>query len=409
MMNPHVLFTQTGRWLMAPEEVEALARKVSELGGMEALVRDGPKLLAANGIQRDRNSGLRVRGNIAVIPIKGVLMPERNCASSWNGWTTCDALVRDVETAMNDPAVREIVFDVDSPGGCITGIQEAAEYIASCRGRKRMIAHVDGSCASGAYWLASAADEIVTGVTGEVGCIGVVTTYARSKGDTKTFVSTQSPMKRPDIDSEEGAAAVQAVIDQLAEVFIADVAKNRGVSREKVMTDFGRGWVKVGHDAVSSGLADRVASFEALISELENKNMGGIDMAQPTAEHEISVESVKAAHPEIYRAIAAEGAAVERERILAIQGMAFAGMEDFCAKLVADGVPAGDAAIKINAEEKRRRASAFADMKADAADADKVEASATPDSAAEAAAQNEAEERELAKRSVKAAGIAKEG
>ena len=73
------------------------------------------------------------------------------------------------------------------------------------------------------------------------------------------------------------------------------------------------------------------------------------------------------------------------------------------------GVPAGDAAIRINAEEKRRRASAFADMKADAADADKVEASATPDSAAEAAAQNEAEERELAKRSVKAAGIAKEG
>ena len=132
-------------------------------------------------------------------------------------------------------------------------------------------------------------------------------------------------------------------------------------------------------------------------------------MAQPTAEHEISVESVKAAHPEIYRAIAAEGAAAERERILAIQGMAFAGMEDFCAKLVADGVPAGDAAIKINAEEKRRRASAFADMKADAADADMVVASASPDSAAEAAAQNEAEERELAKRSVKAAGIAKEG
>lgn len=407
-MNPHVLFTQSGRWLMAPEEVNSLERRVAELGGVEALIRDGPKLLAANGIERDKSTGLSMRGDVAIIPIKGVLMPERNCASSWNGWTTCDALVQDIETAMEDPTVREIVFDVDSPGGYVTGVQETAEYIAAQRGRKRMTAHVGGACASGAYWLASAADEIVTGITGEVGCIGVVTTYSRSKGDTKTFVSTQSPMKRPDVDSEEGAAAVQAVIDQLASVFIADVAKNRGVSEEKVVSDFGRGWVKVGCDAVNSGLADRVASFEALMSELENKKTGGMKMAEPKMELEITAESLSVSHPEVYKAIAAEGAAAERERILAIQSMAFSGMEDFCAALVQEGVTAGEAAIKINAEEKRRRASALADLHADAEEAGKVAASSAPDAAAEAEAHDEAEERELAKQAAKAAGIARE-
>ena len=407
-MNPHILFTQAGRWLMGPEQVEGLERRIADLGGIDALIREGPRALAANGIQRNKNGGLRMRGDIAIIPIKGVIMPEGNCASAWNGWTTCEGLVSDLQAAMNEPSVREVVFDVDSPGGNVVGVQEAAEYIASCRGKKRMTAHVGGMCASAAYWLASAADEIVTGETGESGSIGVVTSYTKSKDDTKTIVSTQSPMKRPDFESEEGAAAVQETIDQLASIFVADVARNRSVSEDKVLSDFGRGWIKVGQAAVEAGLADRVASFEALMSELENRQTGGMTMEQTQAAQTLSAETVRLEYPAVYGEIAAAGATAERERILAIQGMAFSGMEDFCAALIAEGASAGEAAVKINAEEKRRRAAAVANYEADAKEANQVAAGAAPDSAKEKDIALDLEAAELARMSAKAAGVAKE-
>lgn len=407
-MNPHILFTQAGRWLMGPEQVEGLERRIADLGGIDALIREGPRALAANGVQRDKNSGLRMRGDIAIIPIKGVIMPERNCASAWSGWTTCEDLVSDLQAAIGEPSVREIVFDVDSPGGNAVGVQEAAEYIASCRGKKRMTAHVGGMCASAAYWLASAADEIVTGVTGESGSIGVVTSYTKAKDDTKTIVSTQSPMKHPDFESEEGAAAVQETIDQLAAIFVSDVARNRSVSEEKVLADFGRGWIKVGQAAVEAGLADRVASFEMLMSELENRQTGGNMMEQTLAAQALSAETVRLEYPAVYGEIAAAATAAERERILMIQGMAFAGMEDFCAALITEGASTGEAAVRINAEEKRRRAKAFAEYEADAKEANQVTATITPDSADEKEAALDAEAKELARKSAQAAGVAKE-
>ncbi len=406
-MNPHILFTQAGRWLMGPEQVEGLERRIADLGGLDALIREGPRALAANGVQRDKNSGLRMRGDIAIIPIKGVIMPERNCASIWSGWTTCEGLVSDLQVAISEPSVREIVFDVDSPGGNAIGVQEAAEFIASCRGKKRMTAHVGGMCASAAYWLASAADEIVTGATGESGSIGVVTSYTKAKDDTKTIVSTQSPMKRPDFESEEGAAAVQETIDQLAAIFVSDVARNRSVSEEKVLADFGRGWIKVGQAAVEAGLADRVASFETLMSELENRQTGG-NMMEQTSAQALSAETVRLEYPAVYGEITAAAAAAERERILTIQSMAFAGMEDFCAALIAEGATTGEAAVRINAEEKRRRATAFAEYEADAKEANQVMATITPDSAGEKEAALDAEAKELARKSAQAAGVAKE-
>ena len=126
MINPHVLFTSQGRWLLPVKELEGLERQISALGGIDVIAERGVRALAAAGIARIREDGLARRGGAVIIPIRGVIMPEPNCASSWNGWTTCQELVESVATAMADDSVREIVLDVDSPGGYITGVQEAA-------------------------------------------------------------------------------------------------------------------------------------------------------------------------------------------------------------------------------------------------------------------------------------------
>ena len=82
------------------------------------------------------------------------------------------------------------------------------------------------------------------------------------------IVSSQSPNKRPDVETEEGKAKIQEHIDALAEVFINKVALHRDISPKDVIENFGGGDVFVGDKAVRIGLADSLASFEAIISDL---------------------------------------------------------------------------------------------------------------------------------------------
>src|SRR5690606_12609791 len=69
--------------------------------------------------------------------------------------------------------VGTIVLDVDSPGGGVYGVAEFAEEIYKARGQKRIVAVANSMAASAAYWIATAADELVVTPGGEVGSIGV--------------------------------------------------------------------------------------------------------------------------------------------------------------------------------------------------------------------------------------------
>jgi ClpP class serine protease len=82
------------------------------------------------------------------------------------------------------------------------------------------------------------------------------------------IVSSQSPKKRLSPTSSEGQTGDPGARRQLAGVFIDAVARNRAVSVDTVLADFGEGGVFVGEDAVTAGLADRVGSYEALQGEL---------------------------------------------------------------------------------------------------------------------------------------------
>ncbi|MCC3862680.1 S49 family peptidase, partial [Emcibacteraceae bacterium Y4] len=98
--------------------------------------------------------------------------------------------------------------------------------IYEARGRKPVIAYASGDAASGAYWIAAAADEIVVSKTSALGSIGVVGVYQGGKDtDTVEVVSSQSPFKRLDPGSDEGRARLQKRIDAMAGVFVDAVAK----------------------------------------------------------------------------------------------------------------------------------------------------------------------------------------
>lgn len=220
---------------------------------------------------RDANA-VSIRDGVAVIKVSGPLFRYANLMTRICGATSYELLAQDFNKAVQNPNIKGILLDIDSPGGEVNGCSELSDMIYQARGTKPIIAYASGACCSGAYWIASACDKILAADTAILGSIGVVSIFEKDDEDkTIEIVSSQSPNKRPDINTEEGKAKIQARVDELAEVFIAKVARNRGITAVDVVKNFGAGDVSVGQHAVRNGLADGLSSFEDIISSLNQE------------------------------------------------------------------------------------------------------------------------------------------
>ncbi|BAU89937.1 peptidase S49 [Methylorubrum populi] len=82
------------------------------------------------------------------------------------------------------------------------------------------------------------------------------------------IVSSNAPKKRPDPEDAAGAAEIRSLLDGIEAQFIADVARGRKTTTAKVREGFGRGGAVVGAAAVAAGMADRVQSQAASLTEL---------------------------------------------------------------------------------------------------------------------------------------------
>jgi ClpP class serine protease len=237
------------------------------------------------------------RKGVAVIPIAGPLMRHANMLTEISGATSYGAVRKDLQLAMDDPKVRSILLRIDSPGGEVTGVSEMAQAIHEADKTKPIKAYVEGSANSAAYWLASATREIVAAPTASLGSIGVLMAVLDGKAEDGriTFVSSQSPNKRPDLQSDEGRAQYQRLADDTADVFISDVARFRGVSREVVLDRYGAGGTMIGARAIAAGLADRIGSFESVLAELATREEGRARMNHATMmglSEDVSAEQV---------------------------------------------------------------------------------------------------------------------
>lgn len=301
----------------------------------------------------DNTYAVENRNGVAVLPVEGPLFKRASFFDEISGATSYARLAIDFAAAVDDPAIDAIVLNIDSPGGDAMGVSEFADQIFAARGTKPIVAYVDGEAASAAYWIAAAADQIVTndnGILGSIGAVlGITDTRERdAKAGVKRheIVSSQSPDKRLDVATDDGRAKLQALVDSLASVFVDKVAQYRGVSTDTVLKEFGRGGLFVGQAAVDAGLADRIGSFEQVIAELQAQARvpanivaasGGAQTevtmteknsapAADTQPEKITAESIAANHPDVATALRTEGKtegeqagrAAERERIKGI-------------------------------------------------------------------------------------------
>lgn len=301
------------------------------------------------GRELDNTYVTEVRDGVAVIPVVGPLFRYANLFTAISGASSYEVLAKDFNSALENPDVHSVVLDIDSPGGEVNGCAEFANMIYESRGTKPIIAYASGDAASGAYWIASACDQIIASETSLLGSIGVVAVYRDSNDqNVLEIVSSQSPYKRLDPNSDDGKSRLQSRIDDLASVFIDSIAKHRGVDPPTVLKEFGGGDVFVGKNAIRSGLADDVGSLENIIQQQINnqnpaKSRGSSFLAledsmmtdktrktEDAESHTLSLETLKANYPQLVEAIQSEtvastqqqaaqqGIQQERERIGAI-------------------------------------------------------------------------------------------
>jgi len=176
-----------------------------------------------------------------------------------------------------------VVLDVDSPGGAVNGVEELADEMLRARGQKPVVAVANTLAASAAYWIATAADEVVVTPSGEVGSIGVFAVHEDfsaaleaagirvslvSAGKYKMEGNPYEPL------GDEGRAALQERVDDYYGMFVGAVARGRGVAAKDVREGFGQGRLVGARQAVELGMADRVATLDETLDRVARRVAG---------------------------------------------------------------------------------------------------------------------------------------
>jgi signal peptide peptidase SppA len=374
-------------WALADADLLAIMTIAAREG-------EGPAAVALRlGRPLDNSRNVELHDGVAVVPLDGPMFRRANMLTEISGATSTEQFGQDFQAALDNPQVKAVVLDISSPGGEVAGVNEVAAAIFAARGAKPIVAYVGDRAASGAYWIASAADRVVLDATAQVGSIGAVARWIKT-GDrpgisSGEIVSTQSPRKRLDPETEAGRADIQREIDAIAQVFIEAVARHRGIDAADVLEHFGQGGVEIGAAAVSRGMADALGSLDSVIADLNRNSLPGparsiarrqlmpnpnemtaaqLAEAHPAAANALREEGAAAARtaaetaqPALLTTVRRDAAAAERTRILEIQEAALPGYEALARSAIDGGTSPAEFAL---AQAKAQKAAGTAHLAA---------------------------------------------
>ncbi|HEX6940898.1 MAG TPA: phage major capsid protein [Longimicrobiales bacterium] len=244
-------------------------------------------MLAFDSQRRDRTTS--TGQGVAVMEISGAILYR----SRW--WpTSTERLGVEFDRLLDDDAIETIILDVQSPGGTVYGVAEFAKKVFAARKRKRIIAVANPLAASAAYWIGTAAGELVVIPSGEVGSVGVFAVHLEfsrlleAEGITATVIRAGEHKAEGNVFeplSPEAREHMQSQIDVYYDAFVRAVARHRGISAARVLRDFGQGRTALAEEAVEIGMADRVATLEEVLVEVgvDRRRQIGMHAEAPAA------------------------------------------------------------------------------------------------------------------------------
>lgn len=232
--------------------------------------------------------------NIALIPVQGTLVNRTMGLEALSGLTSYQSLKTDFLAALDDPEIEYIVLDVDSPGGEVAGLFDFVDMIYNAREKKHITAIADEHAYSAAYAIASAAHEVYTSRTGGTGSIGVIAVHVdQSAYDEKTglkYTSIYAGSKKNDLSphqplSEEVVKDLQTRVDEIYNLFVSTVARNRNITSEQVKST--EADIFLGGKGLDVGLIDDVKTLDEVVNGLTVD--GGSNMTEESLKSQLDV------------------------------------------------------------------------------------------------------------------------
>lgn len=206
----------------------------------------------------------------ALVEVRGEIAEDSEASA--------EVLVAAIKSAFEDEGSRAVVLRFNSPGGSPVQAGIINDEIRRLKAihKKKVYAVVEETCASGAYYIAVAADEIYADKASIVGSIGVlmdgfgftgtmeklgVERRLMTAGENKGIGDPFSP------ESEKQRALTQRMLDQIHQQFIRVVKQGRG-DRLKVTPETFSGLFWSGEEAVNLGLADHLGNLDYVAREV---------------------------------------------------------------------------------------------------------------------------------------------
>lgn len=247
-------------------KLSASARFLIWIGGLSLFVFLSVFILTTL-LGQGSQSGVTIgRDKIAIIEIQGVILDSKR-------------VVKSLERFTKDRNVKGIILRIDSPGGAVAPSQEIYSALLKIheQGEKKTMASFGNVAASGAYYVASATDRIVSNPGSITGSIGVIMEMSNIKGlldkiGVESYVVKSGEFKDIGSFTREMRQAekqiLQRVLRDVHQQFIDDVSKSRGIPLEQVglMAD---GSIFSGREALDIGLVDQLGSFQDTVEAMK--------------------------------------------------------------------------------------------------------------------------------------------
>jgi len=218
--------------------------------------------------------------NTAIIPITGEITTDSSTGLFTSETVGSTEVIAQIERAKNDPNVKAVIFEINSPGGSPVATDEISQEIKTLHENNiTTVAWIREEGASGAYWIASSTGHIVANRMSIVGSIGVIGSYLEWYGLMKDYNVTYERLVsgeykdtgtpyRPLSSAEE--IKLQGELDKLHEYFIESVAENRNMSIDSVKK-LATGEIFLGVEGKSNGLVDELGGKPEAIAYVEKQ------------------------------------------------------------------------------------------------------------------------------------------
>jgi protease-4 len=245
------------------------------LTGIFFLFLGGVSLLVSSFVSRSPGSDIFTKKEgVGIVELKGLIVSS-------------EQTLKHLTEFRHNPNVKSIVLRIESPGGSVGASQEIYKEVIRTNEVKPVIASMGSMGASGGYYAALGAENIIANPGTMTGSIGVIVKFPNLEGlfekiGYKSEVIKSGPFKdvgasnRP--MSEEERQLMQDLISNVYGQFVRDIALARDME-EDIIQELADGRIYTGEQALEVGLIDSLGNFTDAI--MIAADMGGLDVENP--------------------------------------------------------------------------------------------------------------------------------